>query len=45
MIKLIESIEVNGQLMPVLVRPSKNGYEMISGHRRKYAMQKLGYQK
>lgn len=45
MVKLIESIEVNGQLMPVLVRPSKNGYEMISGHRRKYAMQKLGYQK
>lgn len=45
MIKLIESIEVNGQLMPVLVRPSKNGYEMISGHRRKYAMEKLGYQK
>ena len=45
MIKLIESIEVNGQLIPVLVRPSKNGYEMISGHRRKYAMQKLGYQK
>lgn len=45
MIKLIESIEVNGQLMPVLVRPSKNGYEMISGHRRKYAMEKLGYEK
>lgn len=45
MIKLIERIEVNGQLMPVLVRPSKNGYEMISGHRRKYAMEKLGYQK
>ena len=45
MIKLIESIEVNGQLMPVLVRPFKNGYEMISGHRRKYAMKKLGYQK
>lgn len=45
MVKLIESIEVNGQLMPALVRPSKNGYEMISGHRRKYAMQKLGYQK
>lgn len=45
MVKLIESIEVNGQLMPVLVRPSKNGYKMISGHRRKYAMEKLGYQK
>ena len=45
MVKLIESIEVNGQLMPVLVRTSKNGYEMISGHRRKYAMEKLGYQK
>ena len=45
MIKLIESIEINGQLMPVLVRPTNHGYEMIAGHRRKYAMQKLGIEK
>ena len=33
-----ESIEDNGVLLPVLVRPKKNGrYEMISGHRRKFA--------
>lgn len=45
MAKLIESIEANGQLMPVLVRPSNDGYEMISGHRRKFAMEKLGLKK
>lgn len=45
MVKLIESIEANGQLMPVLVRPSNDGYEMISGHRRKFAMEKLGLKK
>lgn len=33
-----ESIEENGVLVPVIVRPKKNGrYEMISGHRRKFA--------
>ena len=37
---LIESVQENGILIPVLVRPSKkgNGYEMVSGHRRKFAM-------
>ncbi len=32
------SIEENGVLSPILVRPKNNGrYEIISGHRRKYA--------
>lgn len=41
---LIKSVEENGILVPVLVRPSKkgNGYEMVSGHRRKFAMKKNG---
>ena len=44
MIKLIDSIQENGLLMPVLVRPSKdgNGYEMIAGHRRKFASLQTG---
>lgn len=33
-----ESIKENGVLIPALVRPKENGkYEMISGHRRKFA--------
>lgn len=33
-----ESIEENGVLVPVIVRQKENGrYEMISGHRRKFA--------
>ena len=41
---IIKSVEENGILVPVLVRPSKkgNGYEMVSGHRRKFAMEKSG---
>lgn len=37
---LIKSVQENGILVPVLVRPNQkgNGYEMISGHRRKFAM-------
>ena len=44
MTKLIESIQDNGVLVPVLVRPDKNGngYEMVSGHRRKFALEKTG---
>lgn len=39
MLKLIDSIQENGVLVPVIVRPSpyETGYEMISGHRRQYA--------
>ena len=43
MLKLIDSIKENGILIPALVRPKANGtYEMISGHRRKYAMSHIG---
>ena len=43
MLKLIDSIKENGILIPALVRPKDDGtYEMISGHRRKYAMSHLG---
>ena len=39
--KLIDSVSQNGVLLPVLVRPSKDGkgYEMISGHRRMKAIE------
>lgn len=43
MAKLIDSIKENDTLMPALVRPKKDGtYEMISGHRRKFALSQLG---
>ena len=43
MLKLIDSIKENGMLMPALVRPTSDGtYEMVSGHRRKFAMNYLG---
>ena len=47
MSELVKSVSENGILVPVLVRPHPNGhgYEMISGHRRKYAAQQLGYRK
>ena len=41
--ELKESIRVNGLLNPIIVRPKENGrYEMVSGHRRKLAMEILG---
>lgn len=43
MVKLIDSVKENGILMPALVRPDKNGgYEMVSGHRRKFALEQNG---
>ncbi|MBP3920898.1 MAG: ParB/RepB/Spo0J family partition protein [Bacilli bacterium] len=40
MYNMSESIKENGVLVPVLVRPKDNGrYEMVSGHRRKFASQ------
>ena len=48
MIELTESISVHGILNPLLVRPleGEDGkYEIISGHRRFYAAQKLGMKK
>ena len=39
---LIESIRENGVLYPIICRKKDGRYEIISGHRRKYACQKLG---
>lgn len=44
MIQLQDSIKKYGILNPLIVRPrSKGFYEIISGHRRKYVAEKLGY--
>ena len=48
MIELTESISVHGILNPLLVRPLEGvdgKYEIISGHRRYFAAQKLGMKK
>ena len=46
MIELQDSIKKYGVLNPLIVRPRKEGYyEIISGHRRKYAAERLGYNK
>ena len=46
MFLLQESIEKDGILNPLIVRPVLDGYyEIISGHRRKHAAEKLGYRK
>lgn len=43
---LKDSIKKYGVLNPLIVRPVPDGvYEIISGHRRKYAAQQLGYRK
>ena len=41
--RLIESIAETGVIAPIIVRPTENGkYEIVSGHRRKYACEYLG---
>lgn len=41
--ELLESIQNYGLLNPLIVRKKENGrYELISGHRRKLALEKLG---
>lgn len=43
MIELSKSIEKSGIMSPAIVRPKEDGtYEMIAGHRRKYASQLIG---
>ena len=43
---LMDSIRLYGILTPLIVRPLPDGvYEIVSGHRRKYAAKKLGYRK
>ena len=46
MIELQESVKKYGILNPLIVRPRKDGtYEIISGHRRKFVAEKIGYRK
>lgn len=41
--QLIESIAETGVIAPIIARPTENGkYEIVSGHRRKYACEYLG---
>lgn len=40
--RLKESIRKSGVLIPALARPTENGYELISGHRRLAACRALG---
>ena len=40
--ELVESIRMNGVLNPLIVTPRRGGYEIVSGHRRYAACQKLG---
>ena len=43
MASLVESIKAQGVLTPIVVRPLENGeYEIVSGHRRVFACNKLG---
>ena len=40
--ELVESIRVHGVLSPLLARSKGESYELVSGHRRRLAAQKLG---
>lgn len=40
--ELMESIRTHGVLSPLLARQKGDGYELVSGHRRRLAAQKLG---
>ncbi len=40
--ELVDSIRVHGVLSPLLARQKGDGYELVSGHRRRLAAQKLG---
>ena len=45
MAALCESVKAYGVLSPLLARPTENGYEIISGHRRKAVAVMLGMDK
>lgn len=40
--ELVESVRTHGILSPLLARPNGEGCELVSGHRRRLAAQKLG---
>ena len=39
--ELVESVRTHGILTPLLARPKGEGYELVSGHQRRLAAQKL----
>lgn len=39
---MVESIREHGVLVPLIVRKTDTGYEIIAGHRRKHACEKIG---
>ncbi|MFQ5678467.1 MAG: ParB/RepB/Spo0J family partition protein [Gemmatimonadota bacterium] len=43
--ELARSIEENGLLQPLVVRPSGSGWEIVAGERRWRALEKLGWEK
>ena len=43
MTELMKSIEKDGLLQPILVRPERSGYQIVAGERRWQACKKLGY--
>lgn len=45
MTEMMESIQEYGVLTPIIVRQKEDKYEIISGHRRKYACEQLGIAK
>ena len=42
MMETVESVKAYGVLVPIIARPSEDGYEIISGHRRKRACELAG---
>lgn len=45
MAKMVESVQENGIVTPILVRPrEEGGYEIVSGHRRSFAAEQAGLQ-
>lgn len=42
MMETVESVKAYGVLVPIIARPSEDGYEIVSGHRRKRACELAG---
>lgn len=42
MMETVESVKAYGVLVPIIARPSEDGYEIVSGHRRKRACKLAG---
>lgn len=44
MVQLLESIQAQGLLQPILVRKLDEGYRVVAGHRRLFACRELGFE-